>query len=391
MPANYFDIRRRHFRLTLQDWYRGLDKALIATASALTFILSAIVLLLVVVLAQALHLLADPHTPAGVRAAVIVGWQAASLLLLRTLREATFMPRPRMFFDSLPVPARDRLRADLLLSLASYSVLWLPVAWALFDPLGREAAAGPALVFELLELAALSLCVNITLLRGAGRHALTTAATLAGFTLVTGAGLAPRLVHLGLVLAAVAALWHCYLPARARMPRAVRRGGLGERLVLGSGLVLGLLANELRANLLVRAGFIAATLTGCLLVIRLRTNDASTASVVVFVAAVAGLALYTLPALCRKTLLTKVAFLAGQPAFARRMRFTTYAVPIGIYALALGAAWQFDRSGRAGLDAAIFSALFVCAVAGARLGWRPTTWLMPFTSTIALIILAAMT
>jgi len=391
MPATYLDLRLAHYRITLKDWFRGLDKALIATAAALTFILTAIVLLLVVTMAHALQLLASPDASAGARCGVVVSWQGASLLLLRTLREATYMPRSREFFDSLPIRAHHKLRADLLLSLASYSLLWLPVAWVLFDPLGREAAVGAGLAFELLELAALSLCVNITLLRGAGRHIVVAVAALAGFALLSGPGWVPRLAHGGLTLAAVAALWHCYLPARARLRRVARRGGLGERLVLGSGLVLGLLGTELRANFLVRIGFIAATLAGCLLVIRLRTNDTSTASVVVFVATVAGLALYSLPALCRKTLLTKAAFLAGQPAFARRMRFTVYAVPIGLYALALTLAWQFDHSGRAWLDAVIFSALFLLAVIGARLGWRPTTWLMPFFSMIALIILAAMT
>jgi len=390
MPGSYFQIRQRHYRITLQDWFRGLDKALIATASALTFILTAIVLMLVVAMGQALQMLAAPDTSPAIRTAVIGCWQAVSLLLLRTLREATFMPRPRAFFDSLPIPMRDKLRADLLLSLASYSVLWLPVAWVVIVHKDGGAAA-PAVIFQLAELASLSLCVNLALLRGATRHALASLTFLACFALLAGDGTPTQLLHLGLAVGAAAALWHAYLPARARVRRATRHGGFAERLVLGSGLVLGLLGSELRANLLVRVGFIAAALAGCLLVIRLRTNDASSASVVVFVAAVAGLALYTLPALCRRTLLTKAAFLAGQPAFARRMRFTAYAVPVGLYALAMAIAWPFDHSERPGIDLLVFSLLFVLGVTGARLGWRPTTWLMPFTSMIALIILAAMT
>jgi hypothetical protein len=391
MPATYFDLRFTHYRTTLKDWFRGLDKALIATASALTFILTAIVLMLVVAMGEALQMLADPETSPAIRAAVIGCWQAVSLLLLRTLREATFMPRPRAFFDALPIPVHQKLRADLLLSLASYSVLWLPVAWVVIDPLHRAGgAAPPTVVLQLAELASLSLCVNLALLRGATRHALACLTFLACFALLGVGGAAAPLLHAGLAAGAAAALWHAYLPGRARVPRAARHGGFAERLVLGSGLVLGLLGSELRANLLVRVGFIAAALGGCLLVIRLRTNDASTASVVVFVAAVAGLALYTLPALCRRTLLTKAAFLAGQPAFARRMRFTTYAVPVGLYALAMAIAWRFDHSERPGIDLLVFSALFVLGITGARLGWRPTTWLMPFASMIALIVLAAM-
>jgi hypothetical protein len=390
MPSHYFEIRQRHYWLTLRDWYRGLDKALIATASALTFILTAILMAVVIGLAQALQTLAAPDTSIGMRAVIVAGWQAASLLLLRTLREATFMPRARTFFDSLPIAPWNKLRADLLLSLASYSVLWLPVAWVFTDPLARGGVHA-ATVAAIVELALLSLCVNIALLRGTARHAGLAAGALAAFTLAGGEATGGRLLRLGLVLAACAALWHSYLPARARPVRGARHGGIGERLVLGSGLVLGLLANELRANFLVRIGSIAATLLGCLAVISLRTNDTSTASVVVFVAAVAGLASYSLPALCRRTLLTKVAFLAGQPGFARRMRFTAYAVPAGLFVLAVAAAWPFDHSGRAEVDAAVFSVLFVLGVAGARLGWRPTTWLMPFLTIMAVIVLAAMT
>jgi len=390
MPS-YLQIRRRHYRVTLQDWFRGLDKALIAIASALTFILTAIVIVLIVGMAQGLQRLADPAAPASLRLAVAGAWQAASLLLLRTLREATFMPRPRDWFATLPIGALRRLRADLLLSLASYSLLWLPVAWIFADPFGARAGAAGATLAAILELAALSLCVNITLLRGATRQALAAAAALLCFALVAGGGAAREILRLGLALAACGALWHSYLPARARAPAGARPGGFGERLVLGSGLVLGLLATELRANLLVRIGVIAATLAACLLVIGLRTNDTSTASELVFVAAVAGLALYTLPAMWRRTLLTKAAFLAGQPAFTRRMRVALYGVPIALYALALGIGWTFDRSGRAWLDALVPGVLFVLGVIGARLAWRPTTWLMPFASTIAVIVLAAMT
>ena len=43
MVANYLSIRHAHFRITLRDWLKGLDKALVAIASALTFILTAMV------------------------------------------------------------------------------------------------------------------------------------------------------------------------------------------------------------------------------------------------------------------------------------------------------------------------------------------------------------
>jgi len=45
--TNYLGIRHSHFRITLRDWLRGLDKALIAIASALTFILTAMVAMVI--------------------------------------------------------------------------------------------------------------------------------------------------------------------------------------------------------------------------------------------------------------------------------------------------------------------------------------------------------
>jgi hypothetical protein len=141
----------------------------------------------------------------------------------------------------------------------------------------------------------------------------------------------------------------------------------------------------------VRVGVILGTLAACLLVIELRTNDTSGASVLLFVAATATLALYSLPALLRRTLLGKLEFLAGQPAFAQRMRFSSYGVPTLLFCSALWLGWVFDRSGRAAIDAGIFSALYVAGVAGTRLGLRITTWFIPFAVMIAVIILGAMT
>ncbi len=108
-----------------------------------------------------------------------------------------------------------------------------------------------------------------------------------------------------------------------------------------------LLGNELKANLLLRVGCIAATLSACLLVMALRTNDASNASVLVFVAAAATLALYSLPALSRNTLLTRLEFLAGQPQFARRMRLAVVRHPCrAVLPRHCALASAFDRSAR---------------------------------------------
>src|SRR4051812_33403880 len=167
MTATYFDLRLAHYRLTLKTWLQGLDKTLLASAGALTFILTALLTALLVGLGQALQMLCDPDTPLGGRVAVVAAWQALSMVLLRSTREATFMPGPRAFFDALPIRGIHKLRADLWLSLASYSLLWLPVGWVIADPLHQAAGSVAATLPTVLELAVLSLCVNLTLLRGA--------------------------------------------------------------------------------------------------------------------------------------------------------------------------------------------------------------------------------
>jgi uncharacterized protein DUF6136 len=390
VTPNYLGLRNAHFRITLKAWFRGLDQAVVAIVAVLQFILTAVVIMAVVGLARALALLASPASSWEVRAAVVCGWLAVSHILLRSVREAAFMPRARAFFDNLPVAPAHKLRADLLLAALSYSFLWLPVGWVLADPLGASPVTAST-VTAVLGLVAISLCTNIALLRGARRPAAAALAALLAFAVIGGDGAAAQFARAGCAAVAALALWKSYLPDRSRMTTAPRPHPLWERLALGSGLVTVLLTNELRSNLLIRAGAILATLGGCLAVMQLRTNDVSSASVVVFVAAVAAVALYSLPALCRNTLLSHLGFLAGQPAFARRMRFAAYAIPVVLFTLSIACAWPFDRSGRAWTDAGVFTILFVLGVAGARLGWRPVSWLMPFFTMLGLIILAAMT
>jgi hypothetical protein len=391
MAANYLGIRHAHFRITLRDWLRGLDKALIAIASALTFILTAMVAMVIYGMAQALLVLPDPAAGFRQRVGVVAAWQLLSFVLVRALREAALMPKAQLFFDSLPITPALRLRADLVLALLTYSFLWLPVAWVLADPLAARATPLGATVAALAELAVISVCVNLTLLRARPRHAAVCLAAQLAFAITHGGSPWLEAIRAGATWAAAWALWASYQPGAARAPRARRRGHLADRLAMRTGLVLPLLANGLRANLAVRVGVILATFAACLLVIELRTNDTSGASVLLFVAAAATLALYSLPALLRRTLLTRLEFLAGQPAFAQRMRFTVYFMPTLLFCAALCLALLFDHSERAGVDAAIFGLLYVTGVAGTRAGLRVTTWFIPFAVMIALIILGAMT
>lgn len=391
MATNYLGIRHVHFRITLRDWLRGLDKALIAIASALTFILTAMVAMLIYGMAQALLLLPDPGSDYWQRIAVIAAWQALSFVLVRALREAALMPKAQAFFDSLPIAPAQRLRADLVLALLTYSFLWLPVVWVIADPLAARTAPLGTTVAALAELGVISVCLNLTLLRARPPHAAMCLAALLVFAVVHGEAPLFEAARAGSALLAAWALWSSYQPGAARAPKARRRSHLADRLALRTGLVLPLLANGLRANLTVRIGVILVVFAACLLVIELRTNDTSGASVLLFVAAAATLALYSLPALLRRTLLTRLEFLAGQPAFAQRMRFAVYSVPTALFIAALCLAWPFDRSGRAGVDAGVFGLLYVVGVAGTRAGLRITAWFIPLAVTIAVIVLGAMT
>jgi hypothetical protein len=301
------------------------------------------------------------------------------------------MPKAQLFFDSLPIAPALRLRADLALALLTYSFLWLPVAWVIVDPLAARPTPRVATAFALAELIVLSVCLNLTWLRARLRQAAVCLAALILFAALHGNAPWQEAGRAGGALLAAWALWASYLPGAARAPGARRRNHLADRLALATGLVLPLLAHTLRANLAVRVGVIVATLAACLVVIELRTNDTSGASVLLFVAAAATLALYSLPALLRRTLLTRLEFLAGQPAFAQRMRLAAYGVPTALFCAALSVGWVLDRSGRTGAEAAIFSVLYFAGVAGARVGLRVTSWLIPFAAVIGVIVLGAMT
>jgi hypothetical protein len=169
MAANYLGIRHSHFRITLRDWFRGLDKALIAIASALTFILTAMVAMVIFGMAQALLMLLNPASSLSHRIEVIGAWQCLSFVLLRALREAALMPRAQHFFDSLPIAPALRLRADLVLALLTYSFLWLPVGWVIADPLASRALPLVVTVVALARTSRRSACASISRCCARGR------------------------------------------------------------------------------------------------------------------------------------------------------------------------------------------------------------------------------
>jgi hypothetical protein len=390
MAPTYQQLRRLHFRITIKAWLRGIDKAFIAFAGVLPIGFLAVLAVFVMVQADALRLLVHVDTPAAQRFAVIAGWQGATFVLLRALREATLMPHARAFFATLPVPPSQVLRSDVLLALQGYSILWAPLAWVAFTARTCET------ILNLAALAAVSLCANLALLRGKTSHALAAFAALALLAIAAAADTrAPGILASAAAVAASAiALWRSYLPGRARTPAPRTGNGAADRLAqkisLGSGLAVPFLAHELRSNVLIRVGVIVGALAALLALNGLRATGAAGTRTLVFGGAAAAIALYPLPALWRTSLLTKLHFLAGQPAFVRRMRLAVYGLPALLFGIALAVAGYFDASESPRVAPAIFGVLFAGGVAAARCGLQAASWLMPLMNFVAVIVLGGM-
>ncbi|MEO8017910.1 MAG: DUF6136 family protein [Pseudomonadota bacterium] len=389
MAPTYHQLRRLHFRLTLKAWLQGLDKALLAYAGVLPIGFLAVLAVFVLVQAEALKLLVSPESKAAVRIAVVAGWQGATFVLLRALREAVLMPKARVFFATLPVSPASELRSDLLFAIQGYSLLWAPLAWVAFTAQSHQAQ------LTLASLAAVSLFANLALLRG---KALNAAIILALLFVLSSTRAETRQVlafatsRLAIAALAAFALWLSYLVdfplPRAR--RSLRAGGLAYQAALASGLALPFLAHELRSNVAVRLGFIACTLGACLLLASQRAEGVAGTRVLVFVGAAAAVALYPLPALWRNTLLSKLPFLAGQAAFVQRIRLPVYGISILLFGAALAVAWHFDAGESHPATAVTFSTMFAGGVIAARLGWQIASWLMPLLNFVAVLILGGM-
>ena len=376
MAPTYYQLRRLHFRTTIKAWLRGIDKALLAFAGVLPIGILAVLAVFVLVQVEVLRTLLRAEASPGQHLAVIAAWQFITFVLLRALREAVLMPKARTFFSSLPIRSTSELQSDVTFALQGYSLLWPAIAWVAYTaPTFTAWLTLAALVFT-------SLCANLAMLRARPWHSLPILAAL--LTLA----LPPRPFVLLLALAvAVFALCLSYLPGRVRVAPPPRAGNFVERLSIRSGLALPFLAHDLRSNVLIRVGFIAGSLAACMLMTALRTQGAAGTRSLVFVGAVATVALYALPALWRNTLLTRLHFLAGQADFVSRIRPSVYGIPALLFAVAMLIAAFFDAGESARATPAVFGTLFVAGVVAARCGVQIASWLVPLLSFVAVLIL----
>jgi hypothetical protein len=376
MAPSYYQLRRLHFRTTIKAWLRGIDKALLAFAGVLPIGILAVLAVFVLVQAEALRTLLRAEAPIEQRLAVVVAWQFVTFVLLRALREAVLMPKARAFFSSLPIPSSCELQSDFTFALQGYSLLWAPLGWVAYTSQTFQAW------LSLGVLVVASLCANLALLRARPWHSLPALAALLTMALP------PRpLILFGAAAVAGFALWRSYLPGSVRATQPTRVSELAERLSIRSGLALSFFAHDLRSNVLIRTGFIASTLAACLLMTALRAQGAAGTRSLVFVGAMATVALYPLPVLWRNTLLTRLHFLAGQADFVRRIRPSVYGIPALLFGGALLVAAFFDAGESAPATSAIFGALFVAGVVAARCGVQMASWLMPLSSFVAVLIL----
>jgi len=132
MSLSYARLRQLHFRMSLADQFRGIGRTVIIVAGFLGGAGVLAVAEMLTVLANGLMALTYSFTAPVERLGVVLGWQLVTLGLLWTLRRVMFMQDADSFLSALPIPERSVWRADLLIAIQCYSILWLPLGWLLY-------------------------------------------------------------------------------------------------------------------------------------------------------------------------------------------------------------------------------------------------------------------
>ncbi len=400
MALTYYQIRSLHFKGTLATWFKDLNKAIFSVASIVGSELFVIVAFLLMAIAGALSLLGSPTTSSAKRAFIILAWQIGTYIVLRSLREAALMPRARHFFDTLPVSRLDKLRADSWIAIRCYSILWLPVAWVIGSVAYRGVSSERLLsLLSIAELVALSLCVNLLMLRQRRRESGVALLALAVFTVSNFQSVLGTCAQFGALALANASLWKGYEYAQDDADKIRANSAFVERLAIDSGLLISFLSNELRVTFLIRIATVSGSLVACALLLGIRESHGSAIGALVFVAAVATIALYSLPALCRATVLSKLDFVAGHPTFRRRLSIAAFIIPTLIFVVTLFIAYcladvftapEFLFRQHAFLPLIFFSGTYLVGVVATRIGIQSATWIIPLASLVAAIVLSGL-
>lgn len=395
--VRYHRIRTWHFVETLADWLKGLDKAAVALVAIAGPGLIAVLALLLLAVADGLTSLTRESTSFTSRLLTVCLWQGVTFGVLWSLREAIFMPRATAFFDSLPIRNWEKLRADLNLSAVSYSVLWLPVIWAIgigfFEPGG---SSGLPTLFSILAFVAFSLLANLLLLHRQVQGIPVVLIGLLAFTLPADnvAGLACKAG--ALVLCGVY-VCRCHRQLRTFAGSPGTANTLMERIALRTGLAPLLFGHELRATLSIRLLAVSALLALNPLLSQFSQTQGLETTGFVMALAIAAIAFYDLPAMCRSTAFAKLPFIAGQKNFVRRVSIFAHGMPAVLYVCAFLCACFLTMLPADSLPRVLerlmapsvfFTTLFLAGTFAATMGWASVRWLMPVVNVAAAIVMS---
>jgi hypothetical protein len=392
--VRYHRIRTWHFVETLADWLKGLDKAVVGLLAIAGPGLIAILALLLFAAADGLTSLTRASTSFPNRLLNVCLWQGVTFGVLWSLREAIFMPRAAAFFDSLPVSHWQKLRADVNLCAVSYSVLWLPVLWAIGVGFSGEAGSSGTLTsYSLLALVAFSLLANLLLLRRNLRGFPLVIAGLIAFTLPGRAvGIA---CQTGVLVFSSVHVFRTYRELKPLHNKLGSATALPERIAIKTGLAVPLFAHELHATLSIRLLTVSAMLALIPLLSEFREAHGLQRTGFVMAAAISVIAFYDLPALCRSTAFAKLPFIAAQKNFVRRVSIFALGMSAVLYGCALLCAWFLTMfpldllpPGQLLAPSVFFTTAFVVGTTAAIVKWPCVRWLMPIVNVVAAVVMS---
>jgi hypothetical protein len=396
VPVKYSQIRTWHFRETLARWLQGLDKAAMAVTAVAGPGMVALVVLLLLAIADGLTALSTASNDFTYKFSAVCAWQLLTLGMLWSLREAIFMPQAAAFFAALPVKPSQHLRADLVLCMLSYSLLWLAVAWAIGRGFFGGTVRGMQVLLTVATFVAFSLTSNLLLLRLGLRALLVVVMGLLAFAL-PGSYLIYTVCAMVAVVLMSRYLWRTYQQPRSLAGRQGGHNTLVEAVALRTGLAILLFANELRAALLLRSSCVLGLLSLVPLLATYKQGAGLEIAGFVVVMAAATIAFYDLPALCRSVAFNKLRFIAGQRNFVRRINVATHGMQWGLYlGTLLGARYMTlatldsdqGLAERLLVPSAFFAATFLAGTAAANLEFVSIRWLMPVVNFVAAIIMS---
>ena len=400
MSLSYARLRQLHFRMSLADQFRGMGRTVIIMLGFLGATGLLAVAEMLTVLANGLMALTYPYTTPVERLGVVLSWQLVTLGLLWSLRRVMFMQGADSFLSVLPIPERAVWRADLLIAMQCYSILWLPLGWLLYV-LWRRLPPTQALLacVSYLVMIGSGLVLNLLLLRGAYRRAGMMALPMLTLMVMRPQSAAGAIVLPGVALLAVIAA----VRMRPSRPTASQPPGHGracyERMAVASALVLPVSLHALRESLIVRG---ACLLGAWAMAMALLAGHASSmglaTALLIGLSAMASATLYRLPALIRSAVLSRLDFLVGHRRFRWRVTLFAATLPTALFTICLGAAWAtaIHALPVGASDAVLpsyllyfYAGLFVLGALGATWPRDVMRWLIPavhFSLTLVLLM-----